>query len=156
MARLHSFHFCYRIPDISYLFFTGTITAPFVQWFSVVRPLLYLQQPWPLQNGIQDWQKVGVECQYWLILPPNRLNLHDLAVKRGGGRARSAHTWIRPCFNRLPHPLTSQWPLWKKNKRCPLQAAYYGSHYTLHHHQRWNSFACGPLSAWLWCKVVLA
>ena len=35
--------------------------------------------------------------QNWLILPQDRLNLHDFAVKRGGGGAGSAHTWICPC-----------------------------------------------------------
>ena len=32
----------------------------------------------------------------WLTWPLNRLNLHDLVVKRGGGSAESAHTWIQP------------------------------------------------------------
>ena len=32
----------------------------------------------------------------WLIWPQNRLNLHDLVVKRWAG-AKSAHTWIHPC-----------------------------------------------------------
>ena len=36
----------------------------------------------------------------WLIWPQNRLNLHDLVVKRGS-RAESAHTWIRPWFSLL-------------------------------------------------------
>ena len=34
----------------------------------------------------------------WLIWPQNRLNMHDLVVKRGGGGgagAELAHTWIR-------------------------------------------------------------
>ena len=31
----------------------------------------------------------------WLIWPQNRLNLHNLVVKRGTG-AKSARTWIRP------------------------------------------------------------
>ena len=38
----------------------------------------------------------------WLIWPQNRLNLHDLVVKkRGGGEAgpNRAHTWIRPWFH---------------------------------------------------------
>ena len=30
----------------------------------------------------------------WLIKPQNRLNLHDLAVKRGGAGTGSAYTWI--------------------------------------------------------------
>ena len=41
----------------------------------------------------------------WLIWPKNRLNLHDLVVKKGGGGgAESAHTWIRP---------------WRKNRFWP-------------------------------------
>ena len=66
----------------------------------------------------------------WLIWPHSRLNLHDLVVKRGGG-AKSAHTWVRPCFNSLlflmnPYPLYKHtWKrsnkyFWKKVWNCKL------------------------------------
>ena len=60
--------------------------------------------------GPRKLQKEGAECRNWGKIgwygPKNRLNLHDLVVKRGGGgRVVSAHTWIRPCYWELNYEI---------------------------------------------------
>ena len=59
--------------------------------------LWYIRDPGPDPGFAKRGGRVSKLRENWLIWSKNRLNLHDLVVKRGGGAgAESAHTWIRP------------------------------------------------------------
>ena len=63
-----------------------------------------------IQGRTQDLQRGGRVSKLrenWLIWPQNRLNLHDLVVKRGGGDGdESAHIWIHPWYLWDPSDIT--------------------------------------------------
>ena len=65
--------------------------------FQLFALLFYIDhwQPGPDPGFAKRGGRVSKLRENWLIWPQNRLNLHNLVVKRGTG-AKSAHTWICP------------------------------------------------------------
>ena len=73
------------------------IFQSFFFFFFLLFSFVSRADPGYVKRGGPD-PKGGAGCWYNPKIAQNRLNLHDLSVKRGGG-TDSDHTWIRPCVS---------------------------------------------------------